>query len=103
MIECITTGLLGFFIGAIWIAREINDISKEKEQIKRIINHLKEGGNLDIEQEVYACEGNRLYTGIITSIEYRKNAITIELNYEETFDIKNVYTDKYEALKQIKI
>ncbi len=103
MIECIAAGLLGFFGGAIWMGSEINDISKEKKQLKKENNHIKSIGNLHIGQIVYACKCNSFYMGEITSIVYRDSSITIGLDCKETFDIKNIYTDKNEALKQIKI
>lgn len=103
MIECIASGLLGFFLGATWMASDVDNVSKEKEQLKKENNHLKRIDNLHIGQIVYACKHNAFYMGKITSIVYRDSSITIRLDCKETFDIKNIYTDKNEALKQIKI
>lgn len=103
MIECIAAGLIGFFIGAIWIGSEINDISKEKKQLKRENNRLKSIGNLHIGQIVYACKYNAFYMGKITGIVCKNTTTRIEINNEENFDIGMIYTNKDEALQQIKI
>lgn len=101
--ECIASGLLGFFIGGVWIGSEINAISKEKERLIEENNHLKRFEDFHIDQVVYACKFNSFYMGEITKMTHSKNETLIELDKKEVFRICNIYTDKNEALQQIKI
>lgn len=103
MTEYIVVALIGFIIGAIWMGSKINDISKEKKRLSEENNHLKRFGDFHIGQVVYACKHNSIYMGKITKMTHYENETLIELNSSKFFSICDIYTDKNEALQQIKI
>lgn len=103
MTEYIVVALIGFIIGAIWMGSKINDISKEKQRLRKENNHLKRIGAFHIGEVVCACRYNSFYMGEITKITHSESDTTIQLNNDEVFRICHIYTDKNEALQQIKI
>lgn len=103
IIECIAAGVAGVFVGVIWVGQGITAQSEENHKLKQKLNHHKKVGNLHIGQVVYACKYNSFYMGEITKITHSENETTIELNNNEVFRICDIYTDKNEALQQIKI
>lgn len=103
IMEYIATGVAGVFVGAIWASQEMGSETEENAQLKQELNHLKKVGSLHIGKVVYACKYSSFYMGEITEIIHKKRFTTIELNGKETFDIGMIYTNKEEALQQIKI
>lgn len=107
IIECIATGIAGVFLGGLFVSWGVDSVINEnKKRLREINNELnlhKKAKDFHIGQVVYACKYNSFYMGEITKIIHTKNETLIELNKKEVFRICNIYTDKNEALQQIKI
>jgi len=103
IIECIVAGVAGVFVGAIWASQEMGSKTEENAQLKQKLNHLQKVGKLHIGKVVYACKYNSFHMGEITKITHSERETTIVLNNQEVFRVCDIYTDKDEALQQIKI
>lgn len=108
IIECIATGIAGVFLGGLlasWgVDSMINEHKERLREIRKELNSHKKAKDFHIGQVVYACKYNSFYMGEITEIFYKKDRTIIKLTGEdEYFDLKMIYTNKDEALQQIKI